>query len=585
MAEAEGWLSSFAQLCSGGLGSEDTADSDLLDVFVADDDSCWLRDLLVLSPDFTSLHGHAAIRAHLRCAQALRGFRLDSAHEFEPGSRVLLFRFEIANTPIAHPGLGATGRGCARLTRQAGAGWRAWAVLLVLHNFVGHEEDVGRARLGVGQVWDDAWEAAQASAHEDLGALVVGAGHNGLMIAARLKQMGVKALVIERTVVGGGWKHRYSSLKLHTPLLMNSFPYHTWPTTWPKYLPKSKMASFQRSYAEAQELQVWEHTELLSDPLPVYDDGAGTWTVHVRREDGKAVELHPRHIVLAMGLVTSPKRLDIPGQEDFGGTVLHSSQHTDGKAWKGKKVVVVGACNSGADIALDAVRAEAAEVTMVQRSKTTVLSMSAIESVMFDPLYPDSSPLSVAQHDLINNSMPHPAVIRMLRGGVFARAQERDRALLDGLSKAGFETSDTPLYELLLGRNGGYIMDQGAVPYLISGRIGVKHGVEVARLEPRAVVFTDGSRLEADVLVLAIGYEPMRAAVRRVFGSDVVDQTTRVWGLDDKGEIRGVYRPSGHKALWYAGGDFSHSRFMGRLLALQILDAELGRKHAATAVV
>lgn len=585
MAEAEDWLSSFAHLCSGG-GSEETT-TDLLDVFAADDDSCWLRDLLVLSRDFTSLHGHAAIRAHLltdaRCA-ALRGFRLDSAHELEPGARVLLFRFDIANAPIAHPGIGATGRGCARLTRQAGGEWRAWAVLLVLHDFVGHEEDVGRARLNDEQVWDDAWEAARATAHENLGALVVGAGHNGLMTAARLKQMGVKALVIERTVVGGGWKHRYSSLKLHTPLLMNSFPYQAWPHTWPKYLPKSKMASFQRSYAEAQDLQVWEHTELLSDPRPVYDDHAATWTVHVRREDGKVVELHPRHIVLAMGIVTSPKRLDIPGQEDFGGTVLHSSQHTDGKAWTGKKVVVVGACNSGADIALDAVRAEAAEVTIVQRSKTTVLSMQAIESVMFDPLYPDGSPLSVAQHDLINNSMPHPAVIRMLRGGVFARAQARDRALLDGLAAAGFATSDTPLYELLLGRNGGYIMDQGAMPHIVSRRIGVRQGVEVARLEPRAVVFTDGSRLEADVLVLAIGYEPMRDTVRGVFGADVIDKTTDVWGIDDQGEIRGVYRPSGHKALWYAGGDFSHSRFMGRLLALQILAAELGRRPAPAPV-
>ncbi|EJD52236.1 hypothetical protein AURDEDRAFT_159090 [Auricularia subglabra TFB-10046 SS5] len=91
-------------------------------------------------------------------------------------------------------------------------------------------------------------------------------------------------------------------------------------------------------------------------------------------------------------------------------------------------------------------------------------------------------------------------------------------------------------------------MTEGIVPRLIFGRkVGVKHGVEVARLEPRAVVvFTRGARGEADVLVFGISNQHMRDTVRRVFCAEIIDKTTRVCGpgLDDKGEIRGMSRRS-----------------------------------------
>ncbi|EJD51233.1 FAD/NAD(P)-binding domain-containing protein [Auricularia subglabra TFB-10046 SS5] len=590
---ASTWLEKFAALCAGD-------EKDLLAVFAAGGTNCWLRDLLVLSSDFRTRNGHDDIRVHISAAAAvLHSFKLELARLVD-GSILLLFAFGIDATKHKNfiAPFDANGRGSARLAPQPDGQWKAWTVLLALHDFVGHEEAVGRAKLSIAeQTWDDAWAASSAAITENLAVLVgtsllgiwarerfayntsasVGAGQSGLMTAARLKQLGIKTLLIERKKVGDSWGERYNLLKLHTPIQTNSFPYHPWPETWPKYLPKTKVAQFLRTYAEALDLHVWESTELLSEPHPVYDEATRTWTVHVKR-DGSVEILRPRHVVLATGFASVPKIPDLPGRDTFKGVVLHSSQHTNASAWKGKRVVVIGACNSGADIAYDAIRHGALESTIIQRSKTTVMSMPAMEAFMFNQTYPDDTDLSLEQLDLMNNAVPHPAIIKRLRNGGFARAQEMDRVMLDGLAAAGFKTSDTPLYELLVGRGGGFIEDQGAIPQIIARHINVKNGVEVARLEGDTVIFTDGSTLPADVLVLATGYESVRHSLREIFGDELYKQTSDVWGIDAQGEIRGSYRPTGHEAFWYAVGFFGHARFLGRFLALQILASELERR-------
>ncbi|KZV94997.1 FAD/NAD(P)-binding domain-containing protein [Exidia glandulosa HHB12029] len=319
------WLDAFASALVTG---------DLTSVFNTED--CWLRDLLVLSRDFTTVQGITNISAYLHEAdRRLYNFRLDTRTNnggvtlaANPPGLTALFRFDIAGD------LAATARGCVRLVQQTDGEWRAWTVLLVLQDIVGHEENVGRAPVHVprdGQTWDEVWEENSASIADDLAVLVVGAGHCGLMMAARLRQMGIKALVIDRAKVGDSWQNRYPSLKLHTPTFMNSFPYHSYPATWPTYLPRSKMSSFLRSYRDALDLFVWESTELLSDPRPTYDDATKRWTVHVNRE-GDVRILHPRHIVIAIGLNMLPRQYDVPGMADFQGVVYHSA---------GKRVVVV----------------------------------------------------------------------------------------------------------------------------------------------------------------------------------------------------------------------------------------------------
>ncbi|KZV95000.1 FAD/NAD(P)-binding domain-containing protein [Exidia glandulosa HHB12029] len=572
------WLSSLQALCTPADDPETFA-SNLGAVFAPD---AWLRDLLALSWDFHTLQGPDAIKEYLTKDDRLRkvglsNIRLDASTtgggatlQAQPDGTdciVLLFCFDIT-APAA------TGRGCARLLAQSDGSWKAWTTLLVLHDIVGHEEKLGRQPPIVGKTWDEAWEELNATVEEDLGVLVVGGGHTGLMVAARLKYFGIKYLVIERGErVGGSWSSRYPTLKLHTPTHMNTLPYQPFPPTWPKYLPKTKVASFLRSYQEAQDLLVWESTEMLTDPAPQYDEESKKWTVQVTRS-GNIVTLHPRHIVLATGMNGAPRPLVVPGLDEFEGIIYHGDAHKDASRWKGKSVVVIGTGNSGGDIALDLVERGAGEITLVQRGPTTVWSMPTADAFIHQPNFPESLPID--ECDLIANTTPHRLLLDMLRGGLEAVANGMDREMLDGLKQAGFLLSDIPLYELLLERSGGFIMDHGTAPHIISGRIKMKAGVEVERLEKDAIVFSDGTQLPAEVIITATGYTGMRETARKIFGSAVVDKTSPVLGLDEEGEVRGSFRPLGQEGLYYAAGTFPDSRFFGRLLALQILARDLG---------
>lgn len=164
--------------------------------------------------------------------------------------------------------------------------------------------------------------------------------------------------------------------------------------------------------------------------------------------------------------------------------------------------------------------------------------------------------------------------------------KEADKDMHDGLRKAGFELTwgqelgkgEIGMFGILLHRFGGYWIDQGCAPSIASGRIAVKHGHEIARYDEDGVVLTDGSKIPADVVVLATGYKGIRHTAAKIFGEDLISKTTEVWGIDDEGETRGMYRPSGHPGLFYAVGGFNHARFYSRHLGLQILARELGLK-------
>lgn len=129
------------------------------------------------------------------------------------------------------------------------------------------------------------------------------------------------------------------------------------------------------------------------------------------------------------------------------------------------------------------------------------MSTPTVDAVVHEPNYPERLP--VDECDLIAQTTPHRLLLKMLRSGLESQANDMDREILDGLKAAGFQLSTIPLYELLLCRNGGFLMDQGAVPHIISGRIKMKAGVELERLDKASIVFSDGSSLQADVIISA----------------------------------------------------------------------------------
>jgi len=106
---------------------------------------------------------------------------------------------------------------------------------------------------------------------------VVGGGQAGLAIAARLGQLDIDTLIVDRHErIGDNWRKRYHSLTLHNEVYANHLPYMAFPTTWPTYVPKDKIANWFESYADALELNFWTGTELIRGR---YDDAARSWTV------------------------------------------------------------------------------------------------------------------------------------------------------------------------------------------------------------------------------------------------------------------------------------------------------------------
>src|SRR5690606_40096810 len=130
---------------------------------------------------------------------------------------------------------------------------RAYILLTAMTALLGHEEAGGprrpdgiahRASRGRRTWLDQRNETARTLGHSvQPYTLIVGGGHNGLMLAARLKRLGVPALVIDALEKpGDGWRARYHSLYLHDPVFLDHFPYLPFPDYWPLYTSKAKIA-------------------------------------------------------------------------------------------------------------------------------------------------------------------------------------------------------------------------------------------------------------------------------------------------------------------------------------------------------
>lgn len=539
----------------------------------------WWRDLLAFTGGFHTVQGLKSIADGLVAtlpAGRPANVRLSPGREpaeIRPDENTrwvqAFFDFEVA---------AGRGLGFVRLMPTGEGGqWKAWTLLTTLQELAGHPERTGPNRgQGVAhgerlgrETWSERRARERAFVDSDPDVLVVGGGQAGLSAAARLGARGVRTLIVERNArVGDNWRNRYRSLVLHDPVWFDHLAYLPFPAQWPVFTPKDKLADWFEAYVSALELNVWTGTELIGG---AYDDAEGRWTVRVRRSDGDELTLRPRHLVLATGMSGVPYVPEIPGAADFGGELAHSSGHAGAEGRAGRRALVVGSCNSGHDIAQN-FHEQGADVTMLQRSRTYVVSSEKGIPVFFGALYAEGGP-PTDDADLMLAGFPFP-LLGALHEGATAVLNELDGDLLAGLEAAGFGVDrglgGGGLFMKYLTRGGGYYIDVGASQLIIDGKIKIKQGVEIERFTADGVVFTDGTELPADIVVLATGYQNMRESARALLGDAVADRCEPVWGLDDEGELRTIWRRSGHPGLWFMGGNLQQSRFYSTFLALQI---------------
>ncbi len=487
------------------------------------------------------------------------------------------------------------GRGMVRLVEEDGQ-LRAWTLLTTLYELTGREEPRGPARPkgaehGVHRerlTWSERREREQ----EELGrtsqpfVLVVGGGQGGIALGARLRQLQVPALVVDRRErPGDQWRSRYKSLCLHDPVWYDHLPYLPFPDNWPVFAPKDKIADWLESYVTVMEVPYWGGVEVRHAE---YDPAAQEWTVDVVR-DGEQLTLRPRHLVLATGMSGKPNVPVLPGQDVFRGEQHHSSAHPGPDGYAGKQVVVVGSNNSAFDIC-GALWEHGARVTMVQRSSTHIVKSDSLMEIGLGALYSEeavAAGMTTEKADLTFASIPY-RVMHEFQVPLYEQMRERDADFYQRLEAAGFRLDwgddGSGLFMKYLRRGSGYYIDVGAADLVANGDVALVHG-QVDHLTEDAVVLEDGTGLPADLVVYATGYGSMNGWAADLISQEVADRVGKVWGLGSdttkdpgpwEGEQRNMWKPTQQDALWFQGGNLHQSRHYSLYLALQLAARHAG---------
>jgi cation diffusion facilitator CzcD-associated flavoprotein CzcO len=572
-AEAARWLES----AETALRREDI--SAAAELFLPD--GLW-RDVLAFTWNIQTMSGRAAIEEMLRKTVARtqpKNFHIPSRRT--PPRWVTRAGTEAIETLFEFETMWGPANGALRLVPDTHSVLRAWTLNTNLHELRGHEEEFRRrpepdsTRDFGAENWSDRLAKARTYTNRDPAVIVVGGGQAGLSIAARLHQLGIDTLIVDRHErVGDNWRTRYHSLTLHNEVHVNHLPYLPFPPTFPVYIPKDKLANWFESYVEALELNFWTGTELVGGS---YDEQRGEWRVTLRQQDGGERVMRPRHLIFATGVSSIPYTPDLPGLDAFKGTKVHSGDFKHAEKWKGRKALVLGTGTSGHDVAQE-LQAHGAQVTMIQRSKTYVVSLKEAQSVY--AIYSEGIPFDDC--DLLATSFPYPVLQRSYQLST-ARGREVDKALLEALGKRGFRLhfgeDETGFQMMYLRRGGGYYFNVGCSDLIVSGAIDLLQYADIDSFVAEGARLRDGRFVPADLLVLATGYKNQQETVRVYLGDEIADRIGPVWGFDDGGELRNMWRRTAQPGLWFTAGSLAQCRIFSRYLALQIKASEVGLLH------
>lgn len=575
------------------------------------EDGYW-KDVELLTWDIRALHEHKNIRPMLKERLPKTGItNLRISNETPPALETLgddlsfiLFHFEF---DFAH----GTGVGVARLSpfaaRNGSAAelanvdsWKIYTIGTALETVQGWDAEYGdkiryqhgkvHDPLGKGRTYAGIRQDELEGKEGDPTVVIVGAGHTGLAMAARLKVLGIPHLIIEKEDRAGySWASRYASLSLHGPTFTNHMPCIPFPHWFPIFLPAQQLAKFLQSYATTMDLNIWTNSQV-DGTGAVYDEERGRWTISVTRGDGTKNILYPRHLMIATGISgTLPNIPDVPGIAEFeknGGLVVHSSRYRTGPDSRGKRCIVVGAATSAHDISYELCE-NGCQVTMIQRGATHVMSVEGSVRHLFRSreLTNRKGGQSIELADRSNFlKHPFPVEYELLPRGQ-RQTREIDRELLESLKKVGYRLQDGyhggGAYSMFLFDQGGFYWDTGCCKLIADKKINLVHS-EIDRFTKDGVIYKDGTSENADIVVFATGYMNSKSAIQALMGDKIANKCHERWEkgnaffVGPEGESIINYCPLPQKGLYAMFHQFSFSRFHSARLALRIKAEELG---------
>lgn len=312
---------------------------------------------------------------------------------------------------------------------------------------------------------------------------VVGTGPHGLSALKALIQVGIDADAFEReSDLGGNWNFHgsnsrvYRSTHLISTKPFTQFPDFPMPDDYPDYPSHWQVHEYFRRYAE--HFGLMEHIAFDTEVVNVEQvPGTTRWWVTVKSGGSKRTAEYAG-VVIANGHNWSPKTPAYPGQESFTGQILHSAQYKGPDAIAGKRVLVVGAGNTGCDIAVESAQ------NAVQTWHSTR------RGYYYNPKYAFGRPSDQTADLLLALKLPL-SVRRVLFGATL-------RLTVGDFTRYGLRKPDHKFFET------HPIVNQQLVYYIGHGDIAPKP--DIARFTADSVEFTDGSVVTPDVVVFSTGY-------------------------------------------------------------------------------
>lgn len=304
--------------------------------------------------------------------------------------------------------------------------------------------------------------------------VIVGAGSAGLATGAVLRRAGLEPLLLEAGAEpGAAWRTRYDRLRLHTPRLLSGLPGRRIPRRHGRWVRRDDLLEYLREYARAERLEVRTGARVSR-----IDPDGDAWRLELQEEPLLAAT-----VIVATGYNGEPFLPDWPGRETFAGELVHSSAYRNAERYRGRDVLVVGAGNSGAEIATDVAEGGASRTRLSVRTPPQIvrratagipaqligMAIKHLPPGWVDPVSRAQRRLSVP--DLAAHGLPRPE---------------------QGIRSAFLATGTTP------------ILDVGIVAAVRRGAVEVV--AAVAGFDGPHVLLADGARLEPDAVVAATGF-------------------------------------------------------------------------------
>ena len=338
--------------------------------------------------------------------------------------------------------------------------------------------------------------------------LIIGAGPAGLAMAGRFSAVDIPYEILEQSDrVAVAWHNHYDRLHLHTVKQLSALPHMDFPDEYPTYVSRVQLVEYFENYIEKFNISPHFNSEVKN--IERKDD---SWVVTTQNDK----TIHADNVIIATGVNRNMNIPEWEGKKEFVGSIVHSRQYKNPKIYKGKKVLVIGMGNTGAEIALD----------LSEHNVETHIAVRG--EVGLIPRDVNGQPVQLTAKKL--DKLPFGL-------GDWLGTQIR-KVIIGDMSKYGLRVSKMHPAAQLKETGKTPVIDIGTVKAIKQGKIKVHLGIQ--EFTNAGVVFTNGHEESFDAVILATGYKAdVQEYLKATKG--LLDQNNLPKEKIGKGERSGLY--------------------------------------------